>query len=341
MPGSMETTSGQPALDPSQLQNDRLEGVHQDWRHAVHMYQPCEGLCINCINGRPGSKWAFRAEGPPAFSVNILLEGRMQAAFDDGAVLDARAGSTILMATGQHTSGWDVLDGKSEGAFRMLSIHLEQTAMASLTGLQMNDLRRRIGTAAGDQPHIDAFLGVMPASSSLQRVACDLLGFNCNRPGPCLSRDLFLRAKAFEAIACFLRENLEQQRDELPVPTDRQRLIEARALLENSFDQDWSVHSLARTVGLNEKRLQSGFHALYGHSVHVCLTRIRIEAAINLLRRGTSVTETAATVGFGHLSHFSRVFRSHTGISPKQCALGLSPILQSPLVGGSGQTLQR
>ncbi|THF64802.1 helix-turn-helix transcriptional regulator [Pseudothauera nasutitermitis] len=328
MEGIAGTTSGQPALDPSKLEEDGLTGVREDWRHAMHVYQPCEGLHISCINGRPGSKWDFRAEGPPAFSVNILLEGRIQTAFDDGAVLNAQASSAILMASGQHTSGWDVLDGKSDGIFRMVSIHMPQTAMDSLTGLQMDNLRKRVCTIAGDQPHIDAFLGVAPASSSLQRVAYDLLGFGCTYPGPCISRDLYLRAKALEAIACFLRENLAQQEMTLPVPADRPRLIEARALLERTYGEDWSVQSLARVVGLNEKRLQSGFQALFGCSVHACLTRIRIDAAVTLLQRGISVTETASTVGFANLSHFSRVFRSHTGISPKQCALGISPRVQ-------------
>jgi len=129
----------------------RRRRVHEGWRHAINMHRPHERLCINCISGRPGSEWSFRAEGPPAFSINILLEGRMQAAFDDGAVLDAQANSTILMATGQHAAGWDVLDDKPEGAFRMVSIHVPQAAMASLTGLQMDDLRRRMYTTAGEQ----------------------------------------------------------------------------------------------------------------------------------------------------------------------------------------------
>lgn len=321
-----ETTPGPPALDPCKLPEEGLAHVHEDWRHAVHMYQPCKGLCIGCINGRIGNKWAFQAEGPPAFSVNILLEGCMQAGFDDGAALDAHAGSAILMATGQYATGWDVLDGQSEGAFRMASIHLPQTAMALLTGIQMDDLRSRIGTVAGDQPNIDAFLGIMPASSGLQRIAHELLDFGCTYPGPCISRDLYLRAKAFEAIACFLRESLGQRSKPSPfTPAHRQRLIEARKLLEKSYDQEWTVQTLAHAVGLNEKRLQAGFHALYGCSVYACLTRIRLDAAIILLQRGTSVTETAISCGFASLSHFSRLFRSHTGISPKQCALGISP----------------
>lgn len=312
-------------FDPSKLQEDGIKGVPEDWQHAVHMYQPSEGLYISCISGRPGGKWSFRASGPAAFSVNILLEGRMQTAFDDGAVVDVSASSTILMASGESAAGWDVLDGQANGAFRLVSIHIPAEAMASLTGLHMDELRRRARTLSGDQPHIDAFLGVVPSSSTLQRVACDLLGFDCCYAGPCLSRDLYLRAKAMEAIACFVQENLEQTAMPLPVPADRKRLIEARTLLEKNYGQEWTVQSLARAVGLNEKRLQQGFKALYGCPVHACMTRIRLNAAIALLKRGASVTETAACCGFANLSHFSRMFRSHTGITPKQCALGLSP----------------
>nr|WP_246261829.1 AraC family transcriptional regulator [Azoarcus taiwanensis] len=95
--------------------------------------------------------------------------------------------------------------------------------------------------------------------------------------------------------------------------------------MEKHYAQEWTVQSLARAVGLNEKRLQQGFRALYGCAVHACLTRIRLNAAIAMLKRGTSVTETAACCGFANLSHFSRMFRGHTGITPKQCALGISP----------------
>lgn len=314
-----------PWLSPSELEADGLSGIDESWSRIMRSYQPCEGLCINCINGRPGSKWAFRAEGPPAFSINILLEGRMQAAFDDGAVIDARAGSAILMATGEHAAGWDVLDGLSDSAFRMVCIHLPQESMARLTGLRMDDLRRRVFTANGEQTHVDAFLGVMPASSALQRVGCDLLGLGCGYDGTCIARDLFMRAKALEAIACFLYENMTHREVALPVPGDRSRLIEARAMLEASYSDDWKVSSLARAVGINENRLQTGFQAMFGTSVHACLIRIRIDAAITMLRRGASVTDTATAVGFAHLSHFSRMFRSHTGITPKQCAMGLSP----------------
>lgn len=167
-----QRVSGHPSLEPHRLQEKGREGIKEDWRHVVQLYQPCDGLDINCINGRPGSKWSFKAEGPHAFSINILVEGRMQAAFDDGAVIDAAPGTAIMMATGQHTTGWDVLDGKTEGAFRMVSIHMRETAVEGLTELQLDDLRNRICTVNGNQSHIDAFLGSMPAACNDWPVAC-------------------------------------------------------------------------------------------------------------------------------------------------------------------------
>lgn len=309
-------------LDPRKLGAVGLEGVPESWRRVIQSFQPCEGLCINCMDGRPGSHWDFRAEGPPAFSLNILLEGRMQGAIDDGSVIDAQPGSVILMASGQHTMGWDRLDGVSAKAFRMVCIHLPQASMIGLTGLEMEDLRRRLPATAGEQSHVDAFLGAMPASRTLQRVADDLLDQAGRWTGDCIAADLHMRAKALEAIACFLRENMTQRETILPVPGDRRRLLEAYAILEASCGQDWKVATLGRAVGLNENRLQTGFQALFGSSVYACLIRMRIDAAIVMLRNGASVTDTAYAVGFSHLSHFSRTFRIHTGISPKQCAMG-------------------
>lgn len=312
-----------PVLDPGRLAENAFADFDDGWCHIMHSCQPCQGLCVNCINGRPGSQLNFRAESSPAFSLNILLEGRMQAAMDGGSIIQARAGSIILMATGQYASGWNVFDGVTDNAFRMVSIHFPKDALLELTGLDMDEVCRHLSAIDCDQTNSDTLLSVIPASRALQRLGMDILSLNRGYKNLCRIQTLLLRAKAFEAVASFFHENMVRREVVLPVPGDRSRLIEARALLEKAYGDDWKVASLARAVGLNENRLQTGFHAMFGLTVHACLIRIRIDAAVMMLRNGMSVTETATTVGFSHLSHFSRTFRKYIGISPKQCALGV------------------
>ena len=116
----------------------------------------------------------------------------------------------------------------------------------------------------------------------------------------------------------------------LPVPADRQRLLQAKSRLESSYGQNWTVPALASAVGLNEKRLQSGFQSLFGLSIHAQLTQIRMDAAADMLAKGASVTETAYAVGFSSLSHFSKAFRSIRGMAPKQWALGSHTLEHRP-----------
>lgn len=97
-------------------------------------------------------------------------------------------------------------------------------------------------------------------------------------------------------------------------------MVRAKAFLENAYSENWNVEALAQAVGLNEKRLQAGFQALFGCSVHECLTRIRLDAALAMLTHGFSVTHTAQSVGFSTSSHSSKTFSQHIGVPPKRWA---------------------
>lgn len=307
----------QSVLNPGNLQKSSLlEG----WQHT--MAKPCEGLHISCIKGLNGGQWSFRSEGPPAFSINILLKGRIQTAFNEGEVMRAEAGSVLLMLSDRHSAGWNIFESQSKDIFCLVSIYLSPMALFSLTGLEIEELRQRTTILSANRKNTDSLLTVLPASSVLQRISSDLLNFIFSYPDDFFSRDLYLRAKAMEMVAHFLRENVSRAKQSIPIPSDRSRLLEAHALLERNYVEDWTVSTLAKTVGLNEKRLQAGFRALYGCSVHTCLSKIRLNAAASLLQKGCSVTDTAAYCGYASLSHFSRAFSKHSGITPKQYAMG-------------------
>ncbi len=71
----------------------------------------------------------------------------------------------------------------------------------------------------------------------------------------------------------------------------------------------------------------------YGAAPRELATNARVERAKTLLRRGLSVAETAATCGFCDQSHFDRVFRRYTGLTPSAFAAGKEPI-EGPITQG-------
>ncbi|WP_147476903.1 helix-turn-helix transcriptional regulator [Vandammella animalimorsus] len=315
-------TRNAPVQDPARLMDSALGGVPQAWRQAIWLERPNEGINLCGMNGRPGEDWAFESASAPALALSILLEGRMEAAFEDGAAFGLGAGQALLMAAGQHTRGWNVLSGA--GPFRLLNLHLSPQALRGLTGMDMQDMQALLRQARHGMRHLDACATVLPVFSQLQRIAVELARQQGCLPD-CKAKSALLCAKAAEALAAVLQHcSIEQGHAQLrrAVPADRPRLLRANALLESACEQPWSVAALAQAVGLNEKRLQAGFQALYACSVHERLTAIRLDRAQNLLAQGHSITQTAQRCGFGSVSHFSKVFSRQLGMSPGQWASG-------------------
>jgi len=302
--------------DPSRMIDSSLDGVPESWRQTLQLTRPIDGLNICCMHGRPGANWTFQAEGEPNLTMGLLLEGRMEAGIEDGAEFRLEPGQAVLLATGQHVCGWDVLSAQRD--FHLLNINLTQDALRGLTGMQIQDVLKMLRESRCDMAHVDVCMASMPLFSNLQRLAGEIC--RCARPDY-QARHIFLCAKVIECLAVMLeRYTLMRGAPSIQRATsgDRPRLLRAHALLENRYGDAWSVQSLAQAAGLNEKRLQAGFQALYGCTVHECLTRIRLDMAQGMLASGHSVTDTAQAVGFANVSHFSKVFCSHVGVSPRR-----------------------
>lgn len=307
------------SADPSPLVEDlykAVSGVPVEWAGMFRHVELEDGISIGTMQGRAHSDWEVRAKSPPMFCIAVMLDGQLRTALDGGATLDFQPGMVSLMSTGTTATGWNRFTGHS--GFRMVDIRLTPDALRCLTGQVVMSLRGRL-LHDYSLPGLDTFMGSTPASASLMQVANDVLACRLESG---TARSLYLRAKALEALALVL-DGLSPCHGAKPlsVPADRQRLLQARVLLEHGYGQDWTVPALARAVGLNEKRLQAGLQALFGLPIHAQLTQIRMNAAADRLSKGASVTETAYAVGFSSLSHFSKVFRNVKGSAPKQWAL--------------------
>ena len=314
MTASAKAWSDERVYNPASMGEGQFDRAPEAWRDLVQLDRPLEGVDICSISGRPGSSWTFRSEGDLALSMSILLEGRVEAVLDGGPSFSLEGGQALLLAVERGVSGWNRLSAVR--GFHLVNIHVMHHALPGLSGLTLEELRGLLPACSAPAP-CHAFMQMMPALSTLQRVAGEIS--HCRYVEP-RTRRVFLCSKVIEALAVML-DSCSHEADIQPsrcsISADRSRLMRARRLLEQRYDEAWSVRLLTRTVGLNEKRLQTGFRALYGCTAHECLTRIRLERALTLLMAGHSVTDTAQAVGFSNISHFSKVFRHSIGLSPR------------------------
>jgi AraC-like DNA-binding protein len=84
-------------------------------------------------------------------------------------------------------------------------------------------------------------------------------------------------------------------------------------------DPDLNVDGIARALNCSRRHLYNAFEG-EGESVAAYIQRMRLEACIKDLQASTPkarpITDIAVSWGFGNPSHFSRLFKEHTGASP-------------------------
>ncbi len=79
-----------------------------------------------------------------------------------------------------------------------------------------------------------------------------------------------------------------------------------------------SLTELSEVAQMSPFHLNRVFHYMMGLPLHQYAIRLRIAMAARAIREGQSVTEAAYSVGFNSVSFFSRSFRKHFGVSPRE-----------------------
>lgn len=285
--------------------------IPADWARMVSVDDLAQGgITIGCWNGDPVRALDVTAIGPAMFCIGVLLEGEASMALDGGAPLDLHSGMAVVQTADRPASGRFAMAGGQ--TIRLVDIRF------SLDGLRLAGGRPLLALQGQflrdcSLPEVSTLLGGFPAPASLLRIATEIL--TCDFADPTV-RALYLHAKALEALAIVL-QTVGPAAPLTPLSRERARLLKARRLLDARFDEDWPLARLAREVGLGEKKLQLGFRAMAGRSVHDHLREVRLSAAAAMLTRGSSVTETALAVGFASPSHFSKAFRASHGVLPR------------------------
>jgi AraC-like DNA-binding protein len=100
-------------------------------------------------------------------------------------------------------------------------------------------------------------------------------------------------------------------------------VLKAKALLCESFDRNIGLQELAKVAGISPFYFLQRFKHEFGVPPHAFQIQLKLSSARELLRKGLSIAQTAAHTGFSDQSHFTRVFRRFSGITPKAYVEGV------------------
>lgn len=205
----------------------------------------------------------------------------------------------------------------SDLVITLLGVYAEtpflQTLLADQFDVLAPDMRRLI---SGDEQRYCCRTAL--TTPDIQTIIRQI--FECPYKGPL--RRLYLESKALELITINLAQTTVEPvcagRGCCPLrPHERERVHQARELVERDLQNPPKLLDLARTVGMPHPKLNSCFREAFGTTVFGYLRDIRLNRAKMLLDEGAmNVSEVAYEVGYSSLSHFAKAFKNQFGDLP-------------------------
>ena len=133
---------------------------------------------------------------------------------------------------------------------------------------------------------------------------------------PRLGHELLLRAQLLELLVVLARAEHTPAEDP---QRHRPRLEQTLSLIHERYNEALSLASLARHAGMSVSRFSCVFREALGTSPLDYVAATRMREARRLLRAlGQSIAEVAYAVGFQDSNYFSRSFKQHHGMSPRE-----------------------
>jgi len=121
------------------------------------------------------------------------------------------------------------------------------------------------------------------------------------------------------ALQLLLADMLGHQRSRLTSPDETRFIGEAKVRLQTDFGAAIDYPALARQLGVSYETFRKRFSAVTGTSPHQYRLRAIIQEAVRLLhQRPHTNAELADQLGFCNEFYFSRQFKEHTGLTPRQ-----------------------
>lgn len=138
----------------------------------------------------------------------------------------------------------------------------------------------------------------------------------------------------------FILDRMRGQHDTQKIPLKFTRgvappkLVEATSLMESNIEEPIPLEELAGLLGISRRQLERLFKGNLDCSPSRYYLRLRLNRARQLLKQtALSIIEVASLCGFVSTPHFSKCYRTHLGITPRDERSGITAnfVLEDPL----------
>lgn len=133
--------------------------------------------------------------------------------------------------------------------------------------------------------------------------------------------ELAVKAYLYQAIVLMLRNHAV--RSFTPKEYDsqlenRKRFQSVFTYIGNNYSQQIELNELADIANVSTGHFCRIFKMLTGKSAIDYINQLRVEKAAMLLKQGQSINEIAFATGFNDTNYFSRVFKKHKKVAPRE-----------------------
>ena len=260
---------------------------------------------------RPAERVPLAADNPLYCG---MVTGKKVVHTVGGAAIPFLPLESLVVPTGQ-TIEIDFPDASDAAPTKCLTIEIDRARVRRVAA-RLNETAPR-AAESGDWRYDDDAVCHFMNTPGIEHTVRQLVGlFVEDAP----DKDLLIDLGVQELVVRMLR--VEARRlllEESQRRAARHGLAAAAEMAKRRLHEPLRVADLAEAACMSEPTFYRTFRNEFGITPVAYLTRLRVDRARQLLRDpARSVTDVAAAVGFGSVSHFIRVYREHVGQTPKQ-----------------------
>jgi len=161
-------------------------------------------------------------------------------------------------------------------------------------------------------------------SPSMAIVLNQIFHYNLN---PSL-KNLYYKGKGYELMSLYFNQSEDPNAEHCPFLIDGDNVLKirkAKEIIIANMAEPPGLQGLADKVGINLKKLKTGFKQIYGDSVYSFLFDYKLDYSRKLLDSGSyNVNEVGVKIGYSTSSHFIAAFKKKFGTTPKKYLMSIT-----------------